>query len=111
MKCPLRIADDAKQKNCCCRWDTFAEGFTEYWPRWFDRPPELKDWQAARLDWRAGNSGYEAAHNAQSRAKDKAAKDAAPPLVWLGGRNYAAAGSELAIKYGRPKPATPSGGA
>ena len=77
MAFPLRIADDARQKNCCCRWDTFAEGFADYWKKWFDRPAELKDWQAARRDWWAGNTGYEAAHNAQRRAKERARKVAA----------------------------------
>ncbi len=69
--CPLRITARAREKNSCCGWETFREGFVEAWPRWFDLPPSSAQWTAARRDWRAGNTGWEAAHNAQRRVKEK----------------------------------------
>lgn len=68
-RCPLRISRDASAG--CCTWDTFLTGYAEAWPRWFDTPPTLQQWQMAKRDWRAGNTGWEAAHNAQRRAKDR----------------------------------------
>lgn len=50
----------------------------------------------ARSDWRAGNTGSEAAHNAKNRAKDAAAKALEKPLVHIGGRHFAYEGSKLA---------------
>lgn len=105
-ECPLRIADDAEDKGACCRWDTFAPSFSENFARWFDRSPTIKEWQSARRDWRQANTGYEAAHNARSRENDRLARAAEVPLVWLGGKNYAYPGSELAIKHGLATPPT-----
>jgi hypothetical protein len=68
-RCPLRIAPDAFAG--CCEWYTFLPGFAEAWARWFDTPPTLQQWQMAKKDWRAGNTGWEAAHNAQRRAKER----------------------------------------
>lgn len=99
--CPLRT--NPADSRGCCRWDHFIDDFVEHYKRWFDAPPTLKVWQAARRDWLRGNTGFEAAHNAQARAKECAAAAVAKPLVWLGGRNYAEAGSAFAIKYGKPK--------
>lgn len=56
----------------CCDWRTFKDGFDEYWPRWFKEPPTTDQMKAAKADWRAGNTGYEAAHNAQRREKERA---------------------------------------
>ncbi len=56
----------------CCEWDTFCDGFEQFWSRYFEHPPALKDWRAARRDWRTGNTGFEAAHNAQRRARQRA---------------------------------------
>lgn len=89
-----RIADS--RKDGCCSWGDFKEDFLEYWPRWFDTPPLAKHWQSAARDWKAGNTGYEAAHNAQRRAKERVVK-----LVHLGGRNYAEEGSRIAKTFVR----------
>jgi len=71
-RCPLRIAPDAR--DGCCRWDDFLPGFAEAWARWFDTPPTPQQWQMAKRDWRAGNTGWEAAHNAQRRVKERVKK-------------------------------------
>ena len=92
--------DSTRGKNCCCDWLTFKDGFLDAYARWFDAPPTDEKWKAAVKDWRSGNTGYEAAHNAQRRVKEAAEKAAAKPLVWLGGRNWAEAGSDLAKRYG-----------
>lgn len=99
----------ARERNCCCDWFTFYEGYEEAHAKWFGMPPSKEHWAAAVKDWRAGNTGWEAAHNAQRRAKEAVQKAAAKPLVWLGGKNYAEAGSALALRYGRSAP-PPSGG-
>lgn len=99
--CPLRIRPGSSEG--CCRWDDFLDGFASSWARRNDLPTE-QQWRDARSDWQAGNTGWEAAQNAKLRERERAEKAAAKPLVWLGGRNYAEAGSELAIKYGRQKP-------
>jgi hypothetical protein len=91
--------DDAH--DGCCTWLTFKEGFLEYWPKYFGAPPLLKDWQKARRDWRAGSTGYEAARIAEQKSKRDIERAACKPLVCIGGRNYAHAGSELALKYGK----------
>ena len=58
----------------CCTWDTFLTGFADAWPRWFDVPPSEAQWRMAKRDWVAGNAGWEAAHNAQRRAKERVQK-------------------------------------
>jgi hypothetical protein len=72
LRCPLRIGDG--EKAGCCEWDTFLLGYTEAWPKWFDAPPSPQQWQMAKRDWMAGNTGWEAAHNAQRRVKDRVVK-------------------------------------
>lgn len=67
-----RIPDNARRGNACCTWDTFRVGFVDAWPRWFKEPPSERQWKCAVSDWRAGNTGWEAAHNAQAREKDAA---------------------------------------
>lgn len=99
--CPLRIRPGTHAG--CCRWDDFLQGFSEAWARRNDTPSEAQ-WKEAERDWRANSTGWEAAQIAKTRERERAARAAAKPLVWLGGRNYAEAGSELAIKYGRQKP-------
>ena len=73
MPCPLRI--DANDSRGCCRWSKFAADFEEYWQKWFDAPPTVKHWQSAKRDWLRGNTGWEAAHNAQLRAKERIARN------------------------------------
>ena len=58
----------------CCTWDTFLTGFADAWPRWFDAPPTSAQWLGAKRDWMAGNTGWEAAHNAQRRVKERVQK-------------------------------------
>lgn len=65
-RCPLRIAPETFAG--CCEWYTFLPGFAEAWERWFDVPPTPHQWRMAKQDWKAGNTGWEAAHNAQRRA-------------------------------------------
>lgn len=71
-RCPLRIAPDAREG--CCRWDDFLPGFAETWARWFNTPPLPQQWQMAKRDWKEGNTGWEAAHNAQRRIKERVLK-------------------------------------
>jgi hypothetical protein len=98
--CPFRIP--AHTEAGCCRWDVFLDGFACAWARRGDLPTD-DQWGEARGDWRAGNTGWEAAQNAFAREKERKAQASTKPLVWLGGRNYAEAGTPLAIKYGRKK--------
>lgn len=99
--CPLRIRPHTEAG--CCRWDTFLQGFSEAWARRGDLPSDAQ-WHEAERDWRANSTGWEAAQIAKARERDRAAKAAAKPLVWIGGRAYAEAGSPLALKYERQKP-------
>lgn len=69
---PLRI--DLSEVAGCCSWATFLEDFAEKWPRWFDTPPTAQQWRMAERDWREGNTGWEAAHNAQRRVKARVEK-------------------------------------
>jgi hypothetical protein len=66
--CPYRIPRHTQAG--CCRWDDFIGGFADNWPRWFKNVPTHMQWEWARKDWKAGNTGYEAAHNAQRRIKE-----------------------------------------
>lgn len=66
--CPLRIRRDTRAG--CCTWDTFIVDFADCWPRWFQAPPTAEQWQWAKRDWKSGNTGFEAAHNAQRRIKE-----------------------------------------
>lgn len=94
-----KIPDD--RKRGCCEWATFRDGFIEAYAKWFDAPPTDKHWKSALRDWHLGNTGYEAAHNAQRRAKEEVRKANEPKLVHLGGRHYAFEGSALALKFMR----------
>jgi len=98
--CPLRIRPDTEAG--CCRWDTFLQGFSDAWARHGGLPTDLQ-WREAERDWRANSTGWEAAQIAKAKARERAAKAAAKPLIWLGGCNYAEAGSPTALKYGRQK--------
>ncbi len=69
---PLRINLSEVAGGCC--WATFLEGLADAWPRWFDVPPTPQQWRMAERDWRAGNTGWEAAHNAQRRVKERMQK-------------------------------------
>ena len=91
--------DEYRPAGTCCDWMTFRDGFIEAFAKWFDTPPTDKHWASALRDWKRANTGWEAAHNAQRRAKEHVTK---AKLVHLGGRNYALEGSALAKKYGRP---------
>ena len=87
----------------------FLSDFPEYYAKWFGSAPTPAAWAAAKRDWRAGNTPWEAAHNAQRIAKELAQQQNSTPLVWLGGKNYAYAGSDLANKFAMPvtSPLTP----
>jgi hypothetical protein len=52
----------------CCGWDTFVHDFVLAWTRRFDTPPTPHQWQMAKRDWKAGNTGWEAANNAKRRS-------------------------------------------
>lgn len=69
---PLRI--ELTEVDGCCCWATFLESFAFNWTRWFDTPPTSQQWRMAERDWRSGNTGYEAAHNAQRRVKERVEK-------------------------------------
>lgn len=71
-RCPFRIPRHTRAG--CCTWDTFITAFAGAWPRWFDAPPNDQQWRMARADWKAGNTGWEAAHNAQRRVKERVQK-------------------------------------
>jgi hypothetical protein len=71
-RCPFRFRRDTR--SGCCTWDTFLTGYADAWERWFDAPPSAQQWRMARADWDAGNTGWEAAHNAQRRIKERVAK-------------------------------------
>jgi len=90
----------------CCTFPVFIDDFNHYFPLYFDVPPTAQQLKNARSDWRAGNTGYEAAHNAKNRAKDAAAKALEKPLVHLRGRHFAYDGSTLA-KQPKAAPNTP----
>lgn len=64
-----RIPDEARRGRSCCSWLDFREGFEEAYQKWFDAPPTKHRWRWAILDWHAGNTGWEAAHNAKRRAR------------------------------------------
>ena len=80
----------------CCTFSVFIDDFNHYFQRFFDAQPTEQQLKNARSDWRAGNTGYEAAHNAKNRANDAAAKALEKPLVHIGGRHFAYEGSKLA---------------
>ena len=87
----------------CCEWHMFRDGFTDAFVKMLDVPPSAGHWKSALRDWRAGNTGWEAAHNAQRRAREAVTRANATPLVCIGGRNYALAGSDLAKRFGESK--------
>lgn len=68
-RCPLRIPRHTRAG--CCTWDTFITGFADAWPQWFTAEPTREQWSMAQRDWKAGNTGWEAAHNAQRRIKER----------------------------------------
>jgi hypothetical protein len=87
--------------NACCKWRDFFDGFEGRYIEWMGVPPTDDAWKAAIKDWKACNTGWEAAHNARRRAREAVERANAKPLVHLGGRNYAEAGSDLAIRFGK----------
>lgn len=80
-----RIPDD--RQAGCCKWIDFYPGFVEWYLKWFGERPTDGAWKAALGDWKRGNTGYEAAHNARRRAHMKPGPvtiDAATTrLLWL----------------------------
>lgn len=68
-RCPFRIPRHTLAG--CCTWDTFITDFAYAWPQWFQAEPTREQWSMARRDWKAGNTGWEAAHNAQRRIKER----------------------------------------
>lgn len=67
--CPLRVARHTSAG--CCTWDTFITSFADAWTQWFQAEPTNEQWQWAKRDWKAGNTGWEAAHNAQRRINER----------------------------------------
>lgn len=66
--CPYKIP--LHTRAGCCTWETFISDFAEKWLRWFSAPPTAHQWSMARRDWKSGNTGYEAAHNANRRMEN-----------------------------------------
>lgn len=87
----------------CCTWAVFIDGYNEYFKKKFGTDPTCEQLGKAKIDWRKGNTGWEAVQNADHRAKQAAQKDTELPLVNIGGNNYAQAGSALAKRFGRGK--------
>lgn len=77
--CPYRFKPETRKG--CCTWDTFIGGVADYWPRWFSAPPTREQWAWALRDWKAGNTGFEAAHNAQRRIKDRDEREATAKAI------------------------------
>lgn len=83
------------------------EDYHYYWPKYHSGPPSDAQLKRAKHDWRAGSTGWEGVQIAKELITVAAQKAAEKPLVNIGGKNYAIAGSELAIKCGlaqEPKP-------
>lgn len=93
MKRP-RIPDD--RRAGCCLWGDFWPSFEEYMRKWFDAPISDAAWKSAVRDWRAGNTGYEAAHNYRRRT---GVERPAPPLS-AGARTILAAANDDAEARG-----------
>ena len=89
--------------NACCTWRDFHASFLDQYREWMGMEPTDDAWAAAMRDWKSSNTGWEAAHNARRRAREAVEKANQKPLVWLGGKNYAEAGSDLAIKFDKPE--------
>lgn len=77
-----RRSDDAREGKCCCKWRDFADSYTAYRGRWFDSPPTPNAIRMATRDWKSGNTGWEAAHNEQRRAKERELKSAVSPIYF-----------------------------
>jgi hypothetical protein len=99
---PKLPAPSARLGKSCCAWVDFYESFLPQYRLWMDVMPTREAWLAAIRDWKSSNTGWEAAHNARARAREKVERENSTPLVWLGGKNYAEEGSALAKKYGKP---------
>lgn len=91
--------------SACCTQRTFDDGFYPAYRAIFGTEPAPEVIIKAMSDFRAGNTGWEAAQNAKHYAKEASDRANAKPLVCIGGRNYAEAGSALALKFGQPQPA------
>jgi hypothetical protein len=63
--------ENARLGNSCCSWIDFKESFDEAHARWFDAPPPRRTMLCAIRDWKEGNTGWEAAHNARQRARNR----------------------------------------
>ena len=63
-----------KTNRACCDWATFEESFVWYIRLWFGCEASKSDMRAAKRDWLAGSTGYEAAHNARHKAVMRAQK-------------------------------------
>jgi len=100
----MEVSSESKKgvQMSCCVFSVFMDDFNHYFPQYFDVPPSAQQLKNARSDWRAGNTGYEAAHNAKNRANDAAAKALEKPLVHIGGRHFAYEGSKLAKQEVKP---------
>ena len=91
--------------SACCTKQTFDEDFYPAYRKIFGIEPTPQAVRKAMSDFRAGNTGWEAAQNAIYYVQRAVERAKAKPLVHLGGRNYAESGSALALKYGKAQPA------
>lgn len=87
------------QGRACCTWENFESDFKNRFLEFMRVVPTNEVMEQALKEWKSGNTGYEAAHNACRRAGELANQK---PLVCIGGKNYAEAGSDLALKFGKP---------
>ena len=91
----------------CCTLGVFMEDYHYYFAKELQATPTDVQLKRAKHDWRAGSTGWEGVQIAKELITVAAQKAAEKPLVNIGGKNYAIAGSELAIKCGlaqEPKP-------
>lgn len=89
----------SRQGRACCTWNVFKTDFQDHYLKFMGLLPTNEVMAQALKDWKSSNTGYEAAHNARRRACDQTSQE---QLVCIGGKNYAEAGSALALKYGKP---------
>lgn len=87
------------QGRACCTWENFESDFKDRFLEFMGVAPTNEVMVQALKEWKSSNTGYEAAHNACRRSGEQVNQK---QLVCIGGKNYAEAGSALALKYGKP---------
>lgn len=87
----------------CCTLGIFMDDFHYYYAKEMQSAPTEAQLKRAKSDWRSGSTGWEGVQIAKELIAIAAQKAAEKPLVNIGGRNFAHAGSDLAAKYeGKP---------